>query len=556
MPHDRPATFISDLSQCTPASALVTDQPRKGHWQVIPYEAEGVSGKMLVAGVECNAPTLNLPLNLQGWYAIHLGTWTHWVDSMVKVKLTSDACFTPVATPTPDWHNNWFSSIGEVFWKYADLTGQELLISQMSTGLSWRANIAYVRLEPLSPAEVAALQQERARADTKRLIAYNDAWSFVYSRAPTTKEEIWEEVEPFRDTDFKTLLWGLGEGSATLYLSQVGELMERQGVDDFQRIGDRHAAESFRTLKRQGIDPLRTVIDHAHSMGLELHGSYRVGGWSVPPPEHSEDRFYRQHPEWRCVDRDGRSISRMSYAYPGVQEFIISLLQEVVERGADGVNLAFIRGVPSVLYEPPLVAGFQGQYGQDPRQLAEDDPRWLQYKAGWITSFMRLLRRKMDEVGKQQGRHIQVSATVMNPVAYCLTFGLDVATWAREGLVDFLISNPWHGPPELDIASFMAATQDTTCQVYAEMLPRKMPPEEYRQRAMANYTLGVAGLAFWDTDTENRLALKDQWSMVRRLGHEEQLAGWTGDQWPAYRQVPLHTLGGHTMDKYSPYWSA
>ena len=556
MSAQREATYISDLTCCTPAAALAS-APRKFHWQTIPYEAEGVAGTMLVAGVECNAPILTLPLELKGWHAISVGQWTHWVDSMIKLKLRGDPCFTPIAHSRPGWQeSNYFANIQEDFWKFADLTDQDLFIAQMSTGVPRRAGIAYLKLEPLNDAEVEKIQRDQERSENKRLIAYNDAWSYIYCRAATTREEILEEVEPFRNTDFQKLLWGTGKGSRTVYLSAIGELAARDGIDDFQRVGDRHAAESFRTLRQKGIDPLATVIEYAHEIGLELHGSYRVGGWISPPPEDEENEFYHQHPQWRCVDRDGRPITRMSYAFAGVSDFVISILREVAQRGADGVNLAFVRGLPCVLYEQPLVDGFQQQYGQDPRELPEDDPGWLAYRATWITKFMRALRQEMDQVGQQQGRRVQVSAYVLNDVSWCLSFGLDVQTWAREGLVDFIIANPWQESLPLDVAAFVELARGTACQVYAEMLPRQMAPEVFRKRALDNYQTGVDGLAFWDADTENRLSYKDQWSMLRRLGHREELADWAPDEWPSYRQIPLYSLGGHILDRYSPYWAS
>ena len=66
--------------------------------------------------------------------------------------------------------------------------------------------------------------------------------------------------------------------------------------------------------------------------------------------------------------------------------------------------------------------------------------------------------------------------------------------------------------------------------------------------------MGVDGLAFWDTN--GRSPHLEEWSMLRRLRHQAGLGGWSPDQWPAYRLVPLHSLSGHIMDKYSPYWSA
>ncbi|MBI3941885.1 MAG: family 10 glycosylhydrolase [Chloroflexi bacterium] len=554
MTNGTDTVYISDLSNCQPQEAL-SETPKKGHWQVIPYEAEGVSGKMLVAGQECGAPAVTIPLGVQGWYAIHLGIWTHWMNSMVKVKLTKDACFTVISTPSPDWRSNYFATIGEVFWVCADLTGQDLMISQMSTGLPVRSGIAYLKLEALTADQVAEIQRDRSQAGTKRLVGYNDGWSFIYSRGPSTEQEIWEEIEPFRHTDFQKLLWGIGQGSATLYPSKVGEMMERLNRDDFQRDGDRVAAESFRTFKRKGIDPLKTAIDYAHSIGLELHGSYRVSGWYTPPPEDMEDSFFQQHPEWRCLDRDGVEITRMSYAFPGVQDYVISLFREVVELGADGISLAYVRSYPCVLYEAPVVDGFIEKYGVDPRNLPEDDPRWLGHKAEALTGFMRNLRRSMDETGQRLGRHIQLSAVVLNTLDFSLLNGMDVAAWTREGLVDFIMPDSSRGSMPLDSSGYIDVCRGTKCKVYPEMMPRQMAPAEYQQQALQAYGLGADGLSFWDIDSESRLGLKDQWSMVRRLGHKEALGEWAPDQWPAYRQVPMYTLGGYRIDRYSPYWA-
>ena len=154
---------------------------------------------------------------------------------------------------------------------------------------------------------------------------------------------------------------------------------------------------------------------------------------------------------------------------------------------------------------------------------------------------------------RRQGRHIQVSAYVVNNLPYKLQYGLDVAAWAEEGLVDFIIPNPWHGDMDVDVASFVEVTRGTGCQVYPDILPRRMSAQEYRQQALDSYATGVDGLAFWDTNS--RYPYLDEWSMIRRLGHEEELSEWAPDQWPAYRQIPLHSLDGQRMDS-PPYWSA
>ncbi len=162
MNAERPAIYVSDLNRSRPSAAL-SPTPRQNHWQTIPYEAEGVSGTMLVADSECTAPTLELPMGVEGWHAIHLGVWTDWEDSALRVKLSGAPCFTPVFTSRPEptgdkWHSG-FATIREGFWIHADLTGRNLYVSQIG---GRRAGLAYVKLEPLSEAEVAAIKQDQA----------------------------------------------------------------------------------------------------------------------------------------------------------------------------------------------------------------------------------------------------------------------------------------------------------------------------------------------------------------------------------------------------------
>ena len=555
MAEKRPAIYLADLTGCEPAAAL-SPTPRQNCWQTVPYEAEGLAGTMLLADANCSAPVLTLPLNVQGWHAVHLGVWTDWTDSSIRVKLSGDPSFTPTITarPTPtdpEWHSG-FATLREAFWTCADLSGQDLLIEKMDRWGGRRAGLAYVKLEPLSEAEVAAIRQDRARSDTKRLIAYDDAWR-LDPDAP--EEALRESVEHYRHSDFQKLLWCIGSGSETYFFSDVGEPSVRAEWDFVESFG-RPMMAGMRTMQARGLDPLTKVIEYAHDLDLELHGMYLVGGWVYPPNHGFESRFYYQHPEWRCVSRSGRPVTRMSYAFEGVRNFLLALFREVAERGADGVNLGFVRGLPCLLYEQPMIDGFQQRHGQDPRDLPEDDPRWLRFKAGVMTDFMRALRRELDQVGEQLGRSVQLSAYVLNDEARNMAHGLDAATWAQEGLVDFIIPYPLYDVMEMDIPAYVRMTRGTQCKLYPEVMPRRQSPAEYRQKALDFYAQDVDGLAFWDANTTSRSGFKNEWSMVRRLGHKDELAGWAPDEWPSYRVLPMYSMGGLVMDEANPYEAA
>jgi hypothetical protein len=99
---DSAVIYLTDMSQCLPASALSTRR-RKHYWQLLEYEAEHLSGVMLSAGPETEAPQITVPLGLEGWHEIHLGLlWREASEYWLKVKRTDDPCFIDVTITKPE----------------------------------------------------------------------------------------------------------------------------------------------------------------------------------------------------------------------------------------------------------------------------------------------------------------------------------------------------------------------------------------------------------------------------------------------------------------------
>ena len=546
--------YLTDLGRCLPQLALSADR-RKYHWQVVPYETEGFCGNMLIAGPETEAPLVTLPLGVSGWHSIYLGLWTNWTDGLTRVKLSGDSSFVKINRETDEGKFADNYSLDERYWKTADLSGQGLVFGQQSAGISQPAYIAYAKLVPLADDEVARLLADRGEGSNKRLICMNDGFSDFGRFRPTSREEIWEWLEPFRDTDFQKMFWCPGAGGDVLtYPSAIGSLTGSK-TKDFPRIHDRYIAESMQILAGAGIDTVKTVVEYGHSAGLEVHISQRMEAFQCCPPfeDYFTGDFYMQHPEWRCVDIDGREIARMSYAFPEVRELLLGVFRELATRyDIDGVNPIFNRGAPFLLYETPLVEGFRAETGLDATQLAEDDERYLRYRAGVMTEFMAELRKEMQEIGAARGRPLEISAHVLNNAKTNLFYGLDVPAWVEQGLIDNLISYPWRDE-EIDVDYFAQLTSSSSVQYYPEVMPRTMPPETFRSRALQNYAAGADGLCFWDTNGRHQ-RLKE-WSMIRRLGHRDQLAEWDDGDGRLYRTVPLRSVGGYVLDKYPPHWA-
>ena len=574
------ALYLTDLDRCQPQSAL-SRKPLPGHWRLLPYEtdqhpsgaflsnvrqltfqgkragegyfsrdSQRLKGVMLVAGHETDAPEVTYPLHQEGWHAIHLGLCSYIHSSTmemvtkVQVRLKSDPVFysmTHLAALRGGVHQ---VRIDEYFWKHADLSGEDLILRQLPGSLalggksSQPAWIAYIKLVPLSDREVEAVMKDRRRKDTRRL--------FVGPGGGPDTEHTWQES--FRHTDFSRLYWDAASGDQCSYPTKIGLRPSREFSKDPYRTGDRLSIESWQLLRKKGIDPFLAAVEHAHGVGVEFHAGYRTAGFHHPPPfaEFTSGGLYERHPEWRGIDRRGRGTPRCSYAFAGVRRFVVSLLAEMAEYPIDGVALFYNRRPPLVEYEKPVVDGFQARYGEDPKQLDERDPRWLSYRATFLTQFMREVREAMEKAARDQNRSkpLEVSAIVMSSREENLYYAMDLEAWIKEGLVDTII--PYTSAPGLDSSKdswvdpsdaefFLRITRDTPCKLALNLMPRSLTAKQYRSRAHALYQAGVEHLFFWDGG-RGRGGSDSAWEAMRRLGHREEIEAWVRAGSPEFQR--------------------
>lgn len=558
-----PPVYLSDLSACRPASAL-SRKPRRHRWRLLEYETEGFQGVMLVAGQNTQAPEVRYPVRQKGWHAISFGLRSYGGgedQTVLQVKLAGDEAFSMIRHREVRPNR-----LDEYFWRCANLSGQDIVLQQYvrrmdpenAASIANPCNgawVAYIKLVPLSEEEVRDLEQSRRDAETRRLYAHHDAWSYTWEFRPTTVAEIQRELEPFRDTDFSRIYWECGMGDRMFYPTKLGLTPADDWIEDPYRVGDRLAAETWRAWRKQGIDPFRVALDYAHSLGMQFHATYRPAGFHFPTPEDEWNTggFYDKHPEWRGRDRAGRPTPRLSYAYPEVRRIAIGFLKEVTSKyPVDGVCIAYNRRPPLVEYEAPVVDAFRAKFGEDPRKLAEHDPRWLAFRCSVLTEFMREVRKAVKQ---------EITAIVAGSEAENLYNGMDVEAWIREGLVDTLVpyssvermlssADSWTNPKDAEF--FLKITRGTKTTLALNLMPRVLSPDEYRKRAQALYAAGVPRLFFWDTNARNDFS--PSWSVLRRLGHRKELAEWERSGSPAYEApgVNLRRLGDWDLTYVTP----
>lgn len=383
---------------------------------------------------------------------------------------------------------------------------------------------------------VLAVEAPRPRNSAKLIVLNDDGYSGFYLGQYRTPEDLRKRVLNLRDTPVAVFEWCITSGSRVNYPSLTTELIG-EGVAKHGRRGDQLAAETLHRLAADGVDTLEVVAHACHESGIRCYASMRMNGdYPVRGTEESLARslnssFWWTHPEYRVRGRKGEDMTRLSFAFAEVREFKLRILREAAERDIDGINLDFLRHPSFFGYEEPLLTAFQSKYGQDPRELAGDDARWVQLRSDIMTGFLRDTRRLLDEAGRRKGRRLGLSARV--DWRDYRAWGCDLETWLKEGLVDYLVlAQHTLGGYEFDITPFVEMARGTGCAVLfgeeatlsghdrtAEedklVAEGKMKPpartvlsrEQYQNRAVRWYAAGADGVHLFNEGQEKLMGV-------------------------------------------------
>jgi hypothetical protein len=247
----------------------------------------------------------------------------------------------------------------------------------------------------LSPEHAAAVARRR------RIVVQYDV--FEERRVRLAPREWLDYVFRYIDqpgSQVDSVFWDMGSGHRSVYPSRFLEFTrDRQVV----------------RWRAEGFEYVRSLIAESRRRHLEAFWHERWSEVDITPDGELElavlDPFKAAHPDW--LIRSWWWQGLWSAASPGLRAFKLRVLREIAESfDFDGIQIDFARHTP---FLPPG------------RQWEE---------RGHLTAFMRDLRRMLLEVERTRRRPLLVAAKVPENLPGCRADGLDVETWAREGLVD------------------------------------------------------------------------------------------------------------------------
>lgn len=556
MPVPNDTILLTDMSVCEP-SEQISDTFEEGRWLLTEYETEdGDRGKMVSASPLADCRELTLPLNAKGPHKIFLGIhytkpqtggWSQYGE--LAIKLDGDYGYSRVGAENMRQHaghikskmgirNVIYRSLQEAYWKTEDMTGKNLVFAQPCypynrTEHHGVANLSYVKLVPLNDDELDSWKSEAPTESTQNIAQLfctgqlTGHTSGTYNFHPTEIEWFRNEMEPLIDSDIKVLVFEALRGSYACYKSKIAYLGNAEDK-----------------WEDHWVDPLETFTRLGHENGMKVFASMRMIGPQHPMNQGhiARAKHYYERPHLAKRDRQGRPTSGLSLAYPEVRDYWTSLLRETLDYGTDGVQLHLNRSNPFVMYEAPVVEAFREKYDEDPRDLPEDDPRFMQLRADFTTQFVREIRALVDE---KPNRELAVTfyghPHKYDPIRdgfHPFRYNCDIERWIEEKLVDYLMPSPKISHELIGKWREMGGDR---LHIWPDLMPRTQPAEMYGQLAKDYYEAGADGLCLWDG--ERRTQRISEWAAVRRLGHKDQLDQIIeqGPNW--YRRVTLEQLG-------------
>ena len=522
--------LINGLDKVVDGSLIQTDPSQTNLWKAVSYRSDEFAGVMLGEGGGPDQKPIALRLDAKGVYRVFLGLYGGYNAQRMQVRLSKAASSDTIQIKVA---GNRTLVISETFWKEVDLTGQDLILEGSGDAHSPGA-LAYVRLRKIHD-----------RKDSYPMVISEDGHGIFFGPEPSGPQDLEKPFESIpEDGCMRMLLWGNGCADNCNYPTKVGQFYPNAGR---QFAWQPDFARNVGIWKEKGWDSLQVMRDYTRKRKWEFHVYIRMQAFKAPFPFDVQEnsKFFNDHPEYHCFDRQGQKVNRLSYAHPEVQQYMLNLIKEIGGYDPDGVCLCLIRGLPLVLYEPIMVEGFKKRYGADPRELDETDSRWMEYQGTVITAFVKQAKQALKP-------HQRLSVIVPATELDCRRWGLDVATWVKDGLIDDLLPTGQlfdeldvhrDDPDNLDFDYFARLEGRKNVRLIPLLYPWHKFSSDFEgwQRLMHSYLdRGADAYAVWD----GRASISKTKDLGKTLKNYERPAP------PPVREIKLRVLQGFRIDRY------
>lgn len=210
----------------------------------------------------------------------------------------------------------------------------------------------------------------------------------VDSDVLTSQEKIIEAVKFLDELNFNTIFVVVWNKGMTQYKSKI--MKEFTGVEIDTMLKD--------------FDPLPILIEEAHKRNMKVIAWFEFGFASSY--KQNGGKILELKPNWKAIDNEGKLVSKngfewMNGFHPEVQEFILSLIKEVITN----YNIDGIQG-DDRLPAMPVEAGYdeytinlyrQENNGENPPEDFRDS-NWINWRAKKLNDFAAKIYREVKSI--------------------------------------------------------------------------------------------------------------------------------------------------------------
>lgn len=288
----------------------------------------------------------------------------------------------------------------------------------------------------------------------------------------------------------------------------------------------------------QGRDMLAEAVRYGHRQGLSVIPWFEFG-FMAP----ADSELARRHPTWLTQRRNGTQMVKegkddrvwLNPFHPEVQQFILSLVQEIVTKyEVDGIQFDDHFGLPVELgYDPYTVQLYRKEHrGKNPPTNPRD-PQWVRWRANKLTEFM----AQVFSAVKTRRSNCLVALSPNSQDFSYKNYLQDWFTWERRGYVEELILQVYRDNltsfvnelvrPEVALAK---AHIPVAVGILAGLKNRSVPMERIQSQVQTAREKGFAGVSFFFYETLGERDAGFQALFPAPRDRPNILAGWRIDR--------------------------
>jgi len=250
-----------------------------------------------------------------------------------------------------------------------------------------------------------------------RIIYNDDGFNFLTLGDDLSVKDLRAYLSRLRGTQVDLVAYCVAEGGyVTLYESEIGDPLGA-GFSTWSNVKLRRIAHNRERLRAEAGDYVAAVFSILREMKLPVVASIRMNDahMSSDPKGPLAGQFWKKHPEWRLGAPYGYYASCLNYAVPEVRDYLRRLAREIITKFPD-------------------IAGIELDGLRSPFFFKPDEGR---KNAPLMTELIRQIRGDLDAAARAKGRdRYLLRVNVPRTPELALDWGMDVAAWDREGLVD------------------------------------------------------------------------------------------------------------------------